>query len=252
MVKEKLLAGGYAYGTMCRTLNDATLPFIAKNAGLDFILMDCEHSKYDMANLHDLFMTCRALGIDGMLRVPFLCKDWISRALDQGAMGVMVPMVETEEQAKEVVHWAKYAPIGDRGLANGIAHCNYQGGNAVEVMKHANDTVLAIAQIETGLAIENIEKIAAVEGIDAMIIGPNDLSCSLGIPGDLYNDIEINAIKKVAAAAKKYGKAFGLHGPAKLQGMFKDDINIRMLNTDTAMIISGMQAIKKTYAEMGM
>ena len=85
-----------------------------------------------------------------------------------------------------------------------------------------------------------------------MIIGPNDLSCSLGIPGDLYNDIEINAIKKVAAAAKKYGKAFGLHGPAKLQGMFKDDINIRMLNTDTAMIIAGMQGIKKTYAEMGM
>ncbi len=251
MVKQKLLAGGKAYGTMCRTVNDATLPYIAKNAGLDFILMDCEHSKYDMETLHNLFMCSKALGIDGMLRVPYLCKDWISRALDQGALGVMVPMVETEEQAKEVVHWAKYAPIGDRGLGTGIAHCDYKGGKAEEVMKNANDNVLAIAQIETGLAIENIDKIASTEGIDAMIIGPNDLSCSLGIPGDLMNDKEIEAIKAVAAAAKKYGKAFGLHGPAKLQGMFKDDINICMFNTDTGMLTAGMQAVRKTYEELG-
>ena len=111
-------------------------------------------------------------------------------------------------------------------------------------MQEINDRVLTIAQIETALAIENIEEIAATEGVDALIVGPNDLSISLGVPGQLTSDIEVNAIRKVADACHKYGKAFGIHGPESLQEIFADDINLCIHTTDADMLRNAMKDVK--------
>ncbi|MBT9139354.1 MAG: 5-keto-4-deoxy-D-glucarate aldolase [Syntrophomonadaceae bacterium] len=214
-------------------------------------MYDCEHSNYDMETLHNLFMTGNALGLDGFLRVPMLSKDYISRALDQGAHGVMVPMLETPEMAQELVKYSKYDPIGGRGYAGGIGHVNYVlGGKHVDVMANANNTVISIAQIETKLSVDNAETIAVTEGIDALLIGPNDLSLSLGIPGDLFNPIEIEAIEHIIAACKKNNKAVGLHGPVKLQEKFIDDITICMLQTDIDLLTAAFKNIKETYAKI--
>ncbi|RGY98875.1 aldolase/citrate lyase family protein [Clostridium sp. AM58-1XD] len=106
-------------------------------------------------------------------------------------------------------------------------------------MQAANDRVIAIAQIETKKAVEHIEEIASVEGIDALLIGPNDLSVSLGIPGDLMNPIELEAISKVAEACRKYGKNFGLHAGEGMLRKFADDLTLVMCGTDTDIITKG-------------
>ena len=246
-LKQKLMAGEKIYGTMVRILRNPAFCFIAKNSGLDFVMYDCEHAGYNMETLHDLFITGNALGLGGFLRVPTLSKDYISRALDQGATGVMVPMLETPEMAKDLVKYSKYQPLGDRGYATTIAHVNYQsGGKHVEVMEEANNKIISIAQIETKLSVDNADKIAATPGIDALLIGPNDLSLSLGIPGDLTNPIELEAIEHVIAACKKHKKAFGLHGPAKLVEKYINDITLVMFQSDTDVLLSGLAKLKET------
>ncbi len=251
-IKEKVKSGQRVYGSMIRLQRNPAISFFAKNAGLDFLLFDCEHSHYNFETLHDIFVTGNAMGFDNFVRVAELSKDWISRALDAGATGIMVPMVETEEQAKEIVKWAKFPPVGDRGYGSGLAHSNYKaGGKHVEVMAGQNDRAIAIAQIETGLGVENADAIAGTEGIDVLLIGPNDLSISLGIPGDLMNQIELDAIAKVAAACKKHGKAFGLHAGAKMHEVFKDVETFMMLSTDQDILSAGFKDIKDTLEKIG-
>jgi len=251
-LKEKLLSGQRVYGSMVRLQKNPAISFLAKNAGLDFLPYDCEHSHYNFETLHDIFVTGNAMGFDSFVRVAQLSKDWISRILDSGATGIMVPMTETGEQAKEIVNWAKFAPIGDRGYGSGLAHSNYaSGGKHVDVMAAQNNRVVVIAQIETELGVNNADAIAATEGIDVLLIGPNDLSISLGIPGDLLNQKELDAIAKVAAACKKHGKSFGLHAGAPMHEHFKADENFMMLSTDMDILANGFKNIKETLAKIG-
>lgn len=247
LLREKLMSGQKIYGTMLRIVQNPAVCYIAKNSGLDFVMYDCEHACYEMERLHNLFITGNALGLDGFLRVPTLSKEYISRALDQGAHGVMVPMLETADMAKELVKYSKFQPVGRRGYGGGGANVGYAlGGKHDEVMEQANNTVISIAQIETKTAIDNAEAIASTPGIDALLIGPNDLSLSLGIPGDLFNKIELEAIAHVGEACKKYKKAFGMHAGAKLLERFIDDLTLIMMQSDTDVLTSGFRNIKDT------
>ena len=248
VLKDKIKAGQKIYGTMIRVVRNPALAYIIKNSGLDFVMYDCEHSNYSMETLHDLFITGNAIGISSFLRVPNLEKQYISRALDQGAVGVMTPMISTPEMARELVVYSKYQPLGNRGFSAGIAHTDYAAvGGHVNIMKHSNDKVISIAQIETKLAIDNAEAIAAVDGIDVLLVGPNDLSLALGIPGDLMNPIELDAIAHVAAACKKYGKAFGIHATAPMLKVFYDDLSVVMMQSDIDFLGAGFRSVKETF-----
>lgn len=245
-LKARLARGEKIAGVMTRIVRNPAIAVLAKNAGLDYIMMDCEHGNFNMETIHDIMITANAVGLAGFVRVPEGTKAWISRVLDTGAAGVMVPMVETQEQAENLVHYAKYQPVGGRGYTAGCCHTGYKGGKHSEIMETGNKRVIAIAQIETGKAVKNAEKIAAVEGIDALLIGPNDLSVSLGIPGDFQNPLELNAIKTVAAACKKHNKAFGLHAGETLLKQFADDLTLVMNSMDTDILASGLAKVNET------
>lgn len=243
-LKEKMKAGQKVYGTMLRVSRNPAVCYLAKNASLDYVMYDCEHSNYSYETLHDLFIMGRALGLNGLLRVPQLSKDHLSRSLDCGAIGAMVPMTETVEQAEEIVHWSKYSPLGARGYGSGCAHTDYVGGGKhTEVMEASNKKIISIAQIESKLAVDNADRIAAVKGIDVLLIGPNDLSISLGIPGDVMNPVELDAIAHVAACCKKHGKFFGLHAGLKLLEKFSDELSFVMSQTDTDILAEGFSRI---------
>lgn len=249
-LKEKMLSGKKILGTMLRVVRNPGICCFAKHAGLDFVMFDCEHGNYNFETLHDAFITANALGISGFIRVPVGTKDYISRALDAGAGGIMVPMVETVEQAETLSYFSKFHPVGNRGFNSMGAHTDYKGGKHSDIMKEANDRIIAITQIETKQAIDNIDAIAAVPGIDAMLIGPNDLSISLGVPGDLMNPIELDAIAKVAAACQKHGKAFGLHAGADLLKKFAKELRLVMCMGDTDFLKQGMTGVRKVFDEL--
>ncbi len=210
-LRKRVLAGECVYGTMIRQARDPGAPVIFASVGYDFVLIDMEHGNYNMETVADLIRGAKSAGIAPVIRVPHLETFFISRVLDAGAEGIMVPMTSTKEQAEAIVRYSKYTPIGQRGFGTQTGQTDYKPLKATEFMKEANEHTLVIAQIETREAIENVDAIIATEGIDVGLIGPNDLSISLGIPDQLDSEIMTQAIEKVVETAKRRGKASGIH-----------------------------------------
>jgi len=210
-LRKRVLAGECVYGTMIRQARDPGAPTVFAAAGYDFVFIDMEHGIYNMETVADLIRGAKSAGIAPIIRVPRLETFFISRVLDAGAEGIMVPMTSTREQAEKIVRYSKYTPLGLRGYGAQSGQTDYRPLKAAEFMKEANEHTFIIAQIETKEAIENIDSILDVEGIDVGLIGPNDLSISMGIPDQLGSEKLVKAIDRVVESAKKRGKASGIH-----------------------------------------
>lgn len=208
-VKRTLADGGAVTGTMVFEFGTTGIARIAAEAGADFVLFDMEHTGWTTETIRTLMATARAAEIVPLVRVPASQYHLLSGPLDVGAMGLMVPMVESEEQAQVIVDWTKYPPNGKRGAAFGMAHDDYAGGGVDAKMREANAETLLIAQIETAAGLENVERIAAVPGIDVVWVGQFDLTASLGIPGEFGHPDYLAALARVTAAARQAGKAAG-------------------------------------------
>jgi 2-dehydro-3-deoxyglucarate aldolase/4-hydroxy-2-oxoheptanedioate aldolase len=183
---------------------------IAAEAGAEFVCYDMEHTGWTTETIRRLMATTRAADLMPMVRVPATQYHFIAQTLDAGAMSIMVPMVETPEQARDIVRFAKYPPRGRRGTAFTVAHDDYQGGDVLTKMESANRETLLVAQIETALGVENVEAIAAVEGIDVLWIGHFDLTASLGIPAQFAHPDFLAAVERVVAACNAHGKTAGI------------------------------------------
>ena len=210
-LRKRVLAGECVYGTMIRQARDPGAPAIYSAAGYDFVFIDMEHGNYSMETVADLIRGAKSAGIAPIIRIPHLETHFISRVLDAGAEGIMVPMTSTSQQAEAMVGCSKYVPLGHRGFGTQTGQTDYRPLKAAEFMKEANEHTLVIAQIETREAIENVDSILSVEGIDVGLIGPNDLSISLGVPDQMGSEILAKAIDKVVETAKKKRKATGVH-----------------------------------------
>lgn len=210
-LRKRILAGECVYGMMIRLARDPGAACVFAAAGYDFCFIDMEHGCYNMETVADLIRGAKSAGIAPLIRVPRLETFFISRVLDAGAEGVMVPMVSTKDEAEAIVRFGRYAPLGQRGLGAQIGMTDFQPRPAARIMKEANENTLLIAQIETKEAVKNIDEILSVEGIDVGLIGPNDLSVSLGIPDQLSSEIIQEAIGKVVESARKHRKASGIH-----------------------------------------
>ncbi len=209
-VRKKLAAGDVAIGTMVFEFNTTGIGRIIGAAGAEFAVYDMEHTGWSIETIRMLMATARAAETVPMVRVPATQYHLMARPLDVGAMGLMVPMVEDAEQARLIVQSAKYPPQGRRGCAFGIAHDDYAGGDVLAKMQSANDEIMLIAQIETARGVENVDEIAAVDGIDCIWIGHFDLTASLGIPAQFDHPAFQDAVDAVIAAGQRHGKAVGI------------------------------------------
>jgi 2-keto-3-deoxy-L-rhamnonate aldolase RhmA len=193
---------------------------ILKGAGCDFVLLDMEHSGFSFETVKSLVRYCEAARLPAIVRVPSKAYDHIARAADIGAEAIMVPMVNTEAEARDLVACLKYTPTGSRGVGLGLAHENYRNTGAVhDRLAAANERTCLFAQIETASGAEHAEAIAAVDGIDCLWIGHFDLSASLGIPGRFDHPRFESAVEGVVAAARKHGKALGRLVPNAASGI---------------------------------
>ncbi len=217
-VKKKLREGGVSLGTMVFEFASTGVARIAAAAGAEFVLFDMEHTGWGLDTIRTLLATARGADTVPMVRVPAADYHFLARALDVGAMGLMVPMVEGGEQARRIVQSAKYPPAGRRGAAFGIAHDDYRPGDALESMRSANDELLLIAQIETVRGLETVEEIAGIDGIDVLWIGHNDLTNSMGIPGQFDHQRYRDAVTRILEVTRKHGKAAGFMATSVEQG----------------------------------
>lgn len=212
-VKQKLAAGGSAYGTMVFEFSSPGLPAALVAAGADFALYDMEHSGFTMAEMRSQFAYCRGIGLVPIVRPPEKSYAAVSQLLDIGAMGLMFQMVESAEEAKELVRWTRYPPAGVRGAMFGGAHDDYQPGDVAAKMRGADRRTFILAMIETKKGAQNMEEILAVKNIDGGHLGQFDLSLSLGMPGQFERPEIQSTINRLTATCKKLGKTAACMAP---------------------------------------
>ena len=205
-VKRALAAGEFALGSMIFEFCTPGIGRIAANAGAEFVIFDQEHTGWGVDTIRPLIAATRATATVPIVRVPATEYHLIAQPLDAGAMGIMVPMVESEDQAYRIVQSAKYPPHGRRGAAFAIAHDDYTSDDIVNTMQSANAEVLLIAQIETESGVESADAIASMPGIDVLWIGHFDLTNSLGIPGQFDHPKFKDATKRIVEACHRHSK----------------------------------------------
>ncbi len=228
-VKEKLISGGVSIGTFIFEFNTNGIGRLAAQAGAEFAIFDMEHTGWTMETIKMLIATSRSADLVPLVRIPATEYHFAARALDMGAMGIMIPMCESADQAKKFVASCKYPPLGKRGTAFTVAHDDYKDGNIVEKINSANSQTLLVAQIETVTGLQNLDAIAAVSGIDVLWIGQTDLSTSLGIPGQFDHPLFQDAVTKVVQACNHHKKVAGFMPLNIQEGMKFLDQGFRML-----------------------
>ena len=207
LFRKKLKARSLLIGTMV-TLGSPEVAEILAGIGFDWLFIEAEHSPLDTLDLQRVLQG--ASSTPCVVRVAASAEVPIKKALDIGAVGIIAPMVNSAEQAEQVVRWAKYAPLGTRGVGIGRAH-GY-GSKFQDYVQNANEDVAVIVQAEHIEAVKNIEAIVQVAGIDAVLIGPYDLSASLGRLGEVRHPEVVAAIEHVLQACQAAQMPLGIFG----------------------------------------
>lgn len=237
-------------GLFVQVLDNAPSVLMAKAAGFDFLFFDGEHGDIDYTRLSTLMLLGNSIGLPSLVRAPQLARADVSRVLDLGATGVMVPMVETAAQARQLVEWAKYPPCGKRSYSGG-AHTAYgPSGNHEQNMTKANVSTLAIAQIETVEGVSNINEILAVDGLDAVVIGPCDLAISMGRPDEVGCAEELVLIDAVHDACLAAHKGFGIIGGSALLARYAGSINLMVSAIDAHLLRDTFAAATAQYKKI--
>lgn len=208
-VKRSLKEGKLQIGCGFNNIRSLEVPRILAAAGFHWTFLDGEHGGFGQETLQDLCHECAAAGVSPIVRVADMQYALIARALDCGAQGVIFPRVESPELLERAVSWTKFPPLGVRGFGLAATHVDYERATIPQILQHMNDNVMVVLQIETKLAVERREELLSVPGIDAVLIGPVDLSISLGVPGDFEHPSMIEAMEKIRESCVRHGVAPG-------------------------------------------
>jgi 2-keto-3-deoxy-L-rhamnonate aldolase RhmA len=250
-LRARLLAGQPVVGTMIQEVGTPFIVYALANAGFDFVYVDMEHGRFDLETAAGLIQTIRLTNMVPLVRVPDNQYHLIARVMDAGAQGVMIPRVETAEQAALAVQRVRYPPMGKRGLAVTRGHNDYKRQDALTFSAEANRENLVIVQIESTAAVNSIDEIISVPGVDAALIGPADLSLSLGISLKMDDPAMVAAINKVVTSCKRHNVLTGLHvgDTNALNYWSKNGILLLSGSSDLDILIDGSKQLCKSYRD---
>jgi len=236
-LKQKITTLTQMRGAMVFEFFSPGIPIILKNAGCEFIIFDMEHGGLSLEQFKTLAITSNSNKIAPFIRIPEINYNYVARALDLGASGVMVPMVNTPDDAIKIVHSSKYPPRGIRGAGFGFAHDNYINQDPLSYIKKANNSLINIIQIETKKGLENVKEIASIDGVDCLWVGHFDLTNFLGVPGDFSSKIYLDAINEIVIAANSYKKSLGIMVNSKQELETYSKLGFNMIAVGTEMNI---------------
>lgn len=252
LVKEKLRRGEPVIGTWI-TIGHPDVPEVLSRLGFDWLVFDMEHSPLTVNVVESLMQAMNGTETLPMVRVGWNDPVLIKFALDIGAMGVVIPWVNSRSEAEKAVKACKYPPEGFRGC--GPRRASMYGLKMNEYLKNANEDILILVQIETVEALNNIDEILSTPGVDGFFIGPNDLSFSLGIPRQFTHPKYIEALKKTLEAAERNKVAPGIHGLSTEDAVEKIKMGFRFvaIASDISFLIDGFKnCISKIKSEVGL
>ena len=243
--KQKLKRGELALGFGVHHLRTAGTAMLAATAGHDWLFIDMEHGAISPHEATQLCIAALPTGITPIVRICTGALDEGTRCLDNGALGVIVPHVDTVERAKEIAQAFRYPPLGHRSWGGPPAAFRYDAPSNAEAQVALNEAVLVVAMIESPQAAGNADAIAAVPGIDALLIGTSDLTAEMGISGQIDHPRVVEAYEKVAAACRAHGKALGMGGVYDKENAsryIKGGARLILSGSDHSYILAGAKA----------
>lgn len=211
-MKRALQDGNVVFGPMVSEIRSPGIALLFAQSGFDFFFIDLEHSCISLETASDMILAARAAQIPVIVRPSSReSAENLSRPLDSGASGLLIPQVRTRQDVENAVKWCRYQPLGERGMGLSRLHTFFEAGDAIDTMRRLNQEVLIALQIEHKDAIENLSELLTVPGIDAAFVGPADLSASFGKPGQ-SDDPEIHhAVARVIEVSRANGIIPGIH-----------------------------------------
>lgn len=239
---DRVATGERLFGTWCNLGSSITVE-MAGIAGFDWVLLDLEHGVGDQESLIAQVQAATAAATTPIVRIAWNDPVRFKRVLDLGVSGVMVPYVQTADEAYAAVRAMRYPPDGVRGVAS-LTRATGFGTAFADYFDRANHDLLTIVQIETPTALANVEEIAAVDGVDVLFIGPLDLSTAMGIQGQYSNPHFLDAVDAVTNAARSNGKASGtlVLSPDTLAPMIERGMTFVAMGSDGGLVAAGMRA----------
>jgi 4-hydroxy-2-oxoheptanedioate aldolase len=209
-LRSRLAAGEPTVGIFVGAASPVSAEVCAA-AGVDWVLLDLEHGAGGEEQVGTVVLAAAAYGVPTLVRAESAARIRLGRVLDLGAAGVMLPRLDTAAEVREALRHLRYPPDGDRGVATYNRACRF--GLDPGALERANANVLTVVQIESARAVEHVEEIAAVDGVDVLFVGPRDLSHDLGVPGQTSAPSYLAALDRVRTAAQRFGKSCGLLVP---------------------------------------
>lgn len=249
LLRQRLTDGRIAVGHMVMEFSTRGIAKILESAGLDFVVLDMEHSGMDLERVADLIAWLKATPVTPIVRVPTCLYHFVARCMDAGALGIMAPNIETVEQARELVAAVKYAPEGRRGVGLGSAHNDYLPPNPSSYLGEANANTTVICQIESSVGLKNLEAIGSTPGVDILWVGHFDLTCSMGFVGQFDHPDFLEALARVPEVARRHGKAAGIQpgNQEQVTNWMRLGYNVVSLGADIAVYRS---ALSQAVAEV--
>ena len=248
-IKEQVLSGRFMAGAWCNLASSLTTEMAAR-AGFDWILIDQEHGPGDSLTLLGQIQAVGARPCAPIVRIAWNEMPRFKQALDLGAAGIMIPYIETADDAARAVSYLRYPPQGVRGVASSPRATGF-GTDFDDYFAAANRNLLTVTQIETARAVQNAKQIAAVDGVDVLFVGPMDLSLSVGMPGR-FEDPDYRAIlARVASIARDGGKAAGILLPSVelLEMVYEMGYRFVAAGSDGGLVMQGMKNNLTAMAE---
>jgi 2-keto-3-deoxy-L-rhamnonate aldolase RhmA len=212
VMKARMTAGGLAVGMIVRVTRGVEIAAIARSAGFDSLYVDLEHCSFSLDVVSQIAIAATALGVTPLVRTPTLDATEIGRILDVGAQGVIAPHIESRLQAEALVDAALFPPLGRRAFFGAHAHTLFAPADAKATMPKLNEATLVVAMIESVVALDKVEDIASVPGLDMLLVGANDLSASMGLTGQPDHERMREAFAHVGAVCQNRGLHLGLGG----------------------------------------
>lgn len=244
---EKLVV--FAVGRM---FHHNIISYLGMSGDFDGFWIDVEHGGLTVRDIEIAAAAGKAHGLESFVRVPPTDYATVTRCFESGAAGVMAAQITSAAQAEEFVRWAKFAPRGRRGL-NPLG---YDGGFGsvplAEFAERANRESFVVVQIETAQAVEEVDAIAAIDGVDALFVGPSDLSQALGDIGGFANEQNLEAVDSIAAACSAHGKHWGAVTPTPAYASLLMEKGCTLISptNDVKLVTSGLDAVKKTFSKL--
>jgi 4-hydroxy-2-oxoheptanedioate aldolase len=251
-VKEKLARGEVVASMTVRLVRGVEIATIARTAGFDSLYVDMEHSSFSLETTSQICIAALAAGVTPLVRVPGVAD--VQRILDAGALGIIAPHVQSADDARKYVHAAKYPPLGERSNAGPLPHLQYRSFPTAQAYAAIDAATMVIVQFESGEAIKKADAIAAVDGVDMVLIGTNDFLADLGLPGQYDHPRVEDAYGKALAACGRHGKHVGVGGFASRPDLAAKYVRMGAryvsTGTDLGFLLAACTAKAKEVADM--